>query len=199
MTGATPTSGLTVRGRSATKTAGLTSGWCPPSLLPQSRRPRPALTLTAALGLSRYERMGQSGRSISVATEHMTFHLRLPAEKKDLGFDAVLTDAGHHGMEYVGLAPVARQRGGGTARLRLLQSADLLRGRKSRAGGRDRTQTMSVPPTGMSMAAKPLPAPAICGGQSRIAGKRTRCAAWAASRPDPESVGLTRARSPSRG
>jgi len=67
--------------------------------------PPAALDLNAALGLSRYERMGQSGRTIPVATEHMTFHLRLPVEKQGLGFDAVVRDAGHHGMQYVGPLP----------------------------------------------------------------------------------------------
>lgn len=67
--------------------------------------PPTTLDMVTALGISRYERMGRSGRFVSVTTERMTFHLGLPAVKKDAGYDAVVANVGRYGMKYVGMSP----------------------------------------------------------------------------------------------
>ena len=64
-----------------------------------------ALDLVTALGISRYERMGRSGRFVPVTTERMTFHLGLPVDKEAVGYDAVIANVGRYGMKYVGLSP----------------------------------------------------------------------------------------------
>lgn len=62
-----------------------------------------ALDLAASFGVSRYERMGMSGCLIPVATQKMDFHLRLPAQRQDLEYEAA---AGRSGADFWGPRPL---------------------------------------------------------------------------------------------
>ena len=70
------------------------------------------LELKIAFQLSRYERLGNTGRTIKMVGEDFTFALALPANPAPLGWDAVENS---EGMEFVGVRPTFRM---GTAEKR---------------------------------------------------------------------------------
>jgi hypothetical protein len=72
--------------------------------------PRPrSVTVRLNVRLSDYERVGDSGRSVPIVTEPMTFTLAIPSEDKDLGYDAP-EQWEPRGVRHIGRIPTFRER-----------------------------------------------------------------------------------------